>query len=144
MKGRLAAVAAVAGAVSLAACGGGGADEQARAVVKTWFVSIADRDYEAACGVLTASARKKVQEAGFFGTDSCEKALESLTDGWTDAERADLKRIRLRDVKRSGDKVEVGPGQLELPPELDEVGVTDGDPAILRLVDGRWRLDRVN
>lgn len=143
MKGRLIAVAAVAGAVSLAACGGSSEDDEVGAVVEKWFASIADRDYKAGCELLTASAQKKVQEAGFF-SDSCEDALRSLTDGWTDAERVDLKRIRVRDVKRSGDKVEVGPDQLELPPELDEVGVTDGEPAVLRRVDGRWRLDRVN
>jgi hypothetical protein len=144
MKGRLIAVAAVAAAVSLGACGGGGEDDEVRAVVEKWFVSISDRDYKAACALLTDSARKQfTQGVAVTSLFPCDKALEVVTEDLTDDERADFKRIRVRDVQRSGSSATIPDKEVEFPPELDHMAGDDGEPAILRRLGDRWRIDRL-
>jgi hypothetical protein len=125
------AVLALAGAVAVAACGGGGDDrperaapeDGVRAAVRTYLGALAARDWLRACELMTPSARRDVADAS---GRTCARALASgAALGGAELESA-RREVAGADVSIRGGTATLGP-------------IGGAQQALrLRRADGRW------
>ena len=115
-------------------CGSGnGSDiEQARQAVRDYITGIAEGDGDRSCAGMSAAAQEELadqvaEQAPQSGIDSCEEAVERLSDQLTDEDEAALRDPQI-DVTLNRDKatasVENGPSDI----------------TVIK-VDGEWLID---
>ena len=129
--------------VALAACGGAPDRRDVapiQATLDAWHTHLAHGRSLEACSQLTQELRAGTISPQQFGHD-CEGTVMLLMTSVLSAEqRRLLPDVRVRRATIDGDRAVVRDEDLEIPPGLESTAYADGEPMVLRRVDGRWRI----
>ena len=122
-------VSALALALGIAACGGGGSNETPSDVAVNFYKALSKKDTSKACSYISDEAKKSAEAAG-----GCEKALDQKVATIKPALLAAFGSLKAGDEKITGDTATVG-----LTPTAR--GYTSGhQTANLVKQDGDWKL----
>lgn len=116
-----------------------GPASEIRRVHHVWLERLARGDADA-CDLLTQRAR-----FAFVNTDTgaCFMAVDRFAASITPEERRAFSKVRVRRVTVSGTRATIADRDLITPPELHRLNPVNGQPMILRRVNGKWRIDRI-
>jgi hypothetical protein len=135
MRGRHLIMLVTAAAMAATGCGGGGADSSPAGAVRAYNDAVADGDGERACGHLDAAAQEELrQSTQGQARQSCEQAIEVLSDFYDDATKERLRDARVT-ASAEGDRAAA---RLSSPAGF---GGPDREQTLeLRRTDGEWKI----
>ncbi len=112
--------------------------EQIAEQIVRWTRDAAAGKDEVVCAQLTAELRDRlVRESP--ESESCEALVDELADALSDEEKRALDRLEIRHVHVDGDRAEVHDRDVSAPKPW--VRDDNGEPIVLRRVDGRWLIE---
>jgi hypothetical protein len=120
-------------------------DEQKRvgAVVEGWYEALVTPGRgDAACATLTEAGRRRlVAEMAILGLFSCRKVADRFASDIGEADRAAVKRMRVRRVSLSGSRALVRDDDVALSAALVGQSKVNGRPTVLQRVGDTWRIE---
>ena len=125
-----------------AACGKGDDQASVRDAFRTFFGAIAAGDGEKACAVLTPRGRTVVSTGAGSDIDTCPELIEHMADGFSDEDKAAIRRLDIRSAAVSGNRAIVRNGDVVYPEDVP-AGMTAQEAKIVfvRSSSGAWQID---